>query len=299
MHQESRPKILIPAWLTLVKEKAIVVVITASMLFLLHMAASPVSKALVKLGNTAFSARSDFWGIAIYDLAGLFNGELKEFVDQCYRYNAQQQYELAISSCNKAIEIDSNYATAYSYRGYAYLRLKKYDQAIADFSKDIELIPVATRSYINRGTAYMEQNQNDLAIAEFTKSIEINPKEPQAWLNRGLTYIKNGQSDLAVADCNKAIDLGAKYYNEYMCLGLAFINQQEYELAIANFNKAIDLAPNTMASTLYCFKGVAYAKNGDFESAIVALEQGLKLDLANENDWCKTAFDNAHKGIAP
>ena len=290
---------LIPPWLILVKEKAAVVVITASILFLLYFASVPLSKALVKLGNNAFSAGNDFWGIAIYNLAGLFNGELKDFVDQCYRYNAQQQYELAISSCNKAIEIDSNYATAYSYRGYAYLRLRKYDQAIADFSTDIELIPVATRSYINRGAAYMEQNQNDLAVAEFTKSIEINSKEPQAWLNRGLAYFKNGQSDLAVADCSKAIDLGAKYYNEYMCLGLAFIDQQNYELAITNFNKAIDIAPNAMASTLYCFKGVAYAKNGDFESAIIALESGLKLDVANENGWCKTALDNAQKGIAP
>jgi len=70
-------------------------------------------------------------------------------------------------------------------------------------------------------------------------------------------------------------------------------------LAIANFARAIDIAPNTMTNTLYCWKGIAYARNGDFESAITALEQGLKLDVANGNDWCKTTLENVHKGIVP
>ena len=38
-------------------------------------------------------------------------------------------------------------------------------------------------------------------------------------------------------------------------------------------------------------------KMGEFEEAITALEQGVKLDVASENSWCKTALENARQGI--
>lgn len=298
MNQDSKPKILITSWLILVREKAIIlVVIFASVLFLYYIVPAPISRALVQLGNIEYSAGYDKLGVASYNLARLFNNDLKESVDQCYAYNSQKQYEVAISSCNKVIEIDSNYAQAYSYRGYAYLKLKKYDQAIADFTKDIEIIPVATRSYINLGTVYMEQNKYDLAIANFTKSISINPKEPQAYLDRGLTYIQQGQNDLAIIDCNTAIELENKYWNAYFCLGLAFTGEGKYELAITNFNKTIELAPSTRESYILCMQGTTYTKMGDFESAIASLEQGVKLDVTSENNWCKSALENARQGI--
>jgi len=298
MNQDSKPKILLPSWLIWVKEKTIVlVVVGASILILTYIAPGPLSRALVQLGNAQISAGNNILGGASYNLARLFNGDLKESVDQCYAYNAQQQYELAIDYCNKAIEIDPNYAQAYSYRGYAYLKIKNYDQAIADFSRDIEIIPIATRSFINRGNVYMEQKKYDLAIAEYTKSIDINPKEPQAWLNRGLSYFQQGHNDLAIADCNRAIGLAEKYWNAYLCLGLAFTGQQNYELAITNYDKAIELAPNTMSSSIYCLRGDNYTKIGDFESAITSFEQGVRLDVTSEYDWCKSALEKARQAI--
>lgn len=298
MNQDSKPKILMPSWLILVREKAIVLVfIFAIIWFLTYILPGPFSRTLVKLGNAAFSAGNENFGVTSYYLSRFFNSDLKQSVDQCYAYNAQKQYELAIDYCNKAIEFDSNYAQAYFYRGNVYVNLKEYDQAIADFTRDIELISVATRSYINRGNVYREQYQYDLAIADFTKSIEINPNEPQAYLNRGLTYIQQGQSDLAILDCNKAIELSENYWNAYSCLGFAFTDQEKYELAIDNFNKAIELAPSTMASSIYCWQGATYTKFSDFESAINSLEQGINLDVTNENDWCISALENARQGI--
>jgi len=299
MDEDIEPELPIQSWLGLPNEKFIGrIVIFVILSFLIFIIFSSFSGVLVQLGNAEFSAGYEKFGIATYNLALEFDQDLKEAVNNCYAYNTQQQYELAISSCSKAIEIDPNYAAAYARRGYAYLNLQKYDLAIADFTKDIQLIPVATRSYLNRGTVYMQQNQYDLAIAEFTKSMSINPKEPQAWLNRGLAYIQNGQSDLAIPDCQKAIELEEKYWNAYFCLGLAFSNQGKYELAITNFNKAIERAPSAKASSLYCLQGATFTKMGNFESAITAFEQGVKTDVTNENDWCKTALDNARQGIA-
>jgi tetratricopeptide (TPR) repeat protein len=296
--QESEPELQIQSWLGLPNVKFVAsIVIFAMVSFIIFILFGLFSRVLVQLGNAEFSAGYEKLGIATYNLALEFNQALKEAVNNCYAYNTQQEYELAIQSCSKAIEIDPNYAAAYFRRGYAYLNLRKYDQAIADFTKDIELIPVATRSYINRGTVYMHQQKYDLAISDLSKSIEINPTEPQAWLDRGLVYILQNKSELAIPDCQKAIELEEKYWNAYFCLGRAFSNQGKYESAIDNFNKAIELAPTTEAGLIYCMQGITYSKLGDFQSAVRVFEQGVKIDVTNENDWCKAGLDNAQQRI--
>ncbi len=298
IYKDSKPRTVMPSWLILARDKAIFFVVwVAIVLILAYVVPGPLSRAFVQFGNMEFSAGNDNLGMASYRLARLFNGDLKESVDQCYASNLQKQYELAIGYCSKALAIDPNYAQAYSYRGYAYLSLNKYDQAIADFTSDIGIIPVATRSYINRGTVYMEEKKYDLAIADFTNSIDINPKEPQPYLNRGVTYAMQGNGDLAVPDCNKAIELGENGWNVYFCLGLAFIDQQKYGLAINNLNTAIGLAPSTVRSDIYCVQGATYTKMGEFQLAITSLERGVKLDVAGENEWCKSVLENAHSGI--
>jgi tetratricopeptide (TPR) repeat protein len=298
MSQDSKPTLTIPSWLILIRDKAVLlVIILAFLLCFTFVLPIPFSRALVKLGNAEVSAGNDSFAETSYNLALMFNADLKEAVDQCIADNNQGQYELAINHCSSAIKIDGNFAVAYFNRGLAYMILKNNDQAIADFSKDIEILPNATRSYINRGSIYMNQQKYDLAIAEFTKSIEVNPKEPQAWLNRGLSYFQQNKADLAISDCSKAIELEEKYWNAYFCLGLAFSNQEKYDLAITNFNKAAEFVPNTRASLLYCMQGITYTKIGNFESAITSLEQGVKLDGTSGNDWCKSALENAHQGI--
>ena len=298
VNQEIKPILSISSWLALPPEKFIALIFVLVILsFLIYVLFGSFSRVLVRFGNAEFSAGNEKLGTTAYYLALEFNRDLKTEIEQCYAENSQQHYEQAISHCNKAIEVDNNFATAYFRRGYAYLKLKQYDQAIADFTKDIEIIPVATRSYINLGSIYMEQGKFDLAISNFTKSIEINPKEPQAWLNRGLTYFQQNKNDFAVSDCAKAVELEGKYWNAYFCLGLAFSNQEKYELAINNFDKALEFVPSTNASILYCMKGATYTKMDSFDLAITSLEQGVKFSGSNENDWCKSALENARQGI--
>lgn len=297
--ENVEPELSTPSLFVLSREKIFIRVIVFLILsFLIYTVPAPLSKILIDFGNSEYSTGNEKLGTVSYNLALEFDNELKKAMHQCNANNAQKEYKQAIEDCGKAIEINEHYASAYFSRGNAYLGLKQYDQAIADFTKDIEVIPIATRSYINRGGVYMQQGKYDLAAADFTKSIEINPQEPQAWLNRGLANYQQNKNDLAISDCNRAIQLEEKYWNAYLCLGLAFANQGKYELAMDNFNKATEFIPNTSASVLYCVKGITYTRIGNFESAITSLEQGVKLDSANENDWCKSALENARKGIS-
>ena len=51
----------------------------------------------------------------------------------------QHRYDEALQECNKAIELDPNYAIAYGTRAFIYIEKGQYDLTIADCNKAIEL----------------------------------------------------------------------------------------------------------------------------------------------------------------
>ena len=88
-------------------------------------------------------------------------------------YNNEGEYHKAIAAFTKAIELDPNFAPAYSNRGWAYIRLGQYEQAVANCTNAIESDPSLAIAYNNRSWAYIELGQYEQAIADFNKSIEI------------------------------------------------------------------------------------------------------------------------------
>src|SRR5687767_9676019 len=143
MNQEFQSDLPPPSWLVIPREQFMVRLgLFAIFSFLIYIVFVLASAILIKIGNAQFAAGNEKLGAASYNLALEFNSDLKRVIHQCYAKNTEQQYELAIEQCNKAIVINKSYANAYFYRGYAYWKLKQYDQAIADFTKDIELITV-------------------------------------------------------------------------------------------------------------------------------------------------------------
>jgi tetratricopeptide (TPR) repeat protein len=65
-----------------------------------------------------------------------------------------KDYQNAIRSYDRAIEINPNYADAYYNRGLAYKNLKDYQNAIRSYDRAIEIDPNYANAYCNRGSAY-------------------------------------------------------------------------------------------------------------------------------------------------
>ena len=125
-------------------------------------------------------------------------------------YNNKGEYEKALESFNKAIELDSGFPLAYNNRGWAYLELGQYDNAIIDCTKAIELDPRLAFAYSNRGLAYIRLGQFEQAISDCTRAIELDPGLALAYSNRGQAYINIGKYEEAIADLDKAVELNPK-----------------------------------------------------------------------------------------
>ncbi len=79
-------------------------------------------------------------------------------------------YQEAIESFNQAIEVEKDFAVAYSDRCLAYLQLQDYHQAIADCTQAINFAPNDSEAYLNRGLALYRQGDYSGAIVDYNRA---------------------------------------------------------------------------------------------------------------------------------
>jgi tetratricopeptide (TPR) repeat protein len=96
----------------------------------------------IKLGNDTFFQKLMNEGI-IYQKDNESTEQKRDNAEQHYnngaKYYEQKEYEKAVSEFSKAIELNPNYANAYTSRGYAYDKMGNYEKAIADYIQAIKI----------------------------------------------------------------------------------------------------------------------------------------------------------------
>ena len=185
------------------------------------------------------------------------------------------EYENAILSYEKAINLKPDYAIAYYNRGCVNTKLGESERAIADYSKAIELKPDLAEAYNNRGYTYKKIGESEKAIADYSKAIELKPDLAEVYNNRGNAYDRLGESEKAIADCSKAIELKPDYANAYNNRGKIYTGIGESEKAIADYSKAIELKPDY--ANAYNNRGYTYDGIGESEKAIADYSKAIEL----------------------
>ncbi|MGB7442146.1 MAG: tetratricopeptide repeat protein [Coleofasciculaceae cyanobacterium] len=183
------------------------------------------------------------------------------------------RYEEAIASYEKALEIKPDNYAAWNNKGNALGELGRYEEAIASYERALEIKPDNYAAWNNRGNALGELGHYEEEIASYERALEIKPDDDTAWYNKGIALSELGRDEEAIASYEKALqfkpDDDAAWYNKACCYAL----QNQIDLGLENLQKAINLNPEEnreMAKT-----------DSDFDN-IRALGQFLKYQLALE-----------------
>jgi len=113
-------------------------------------------------------------------------------------------YGEAVSVFTELLKTDSknernNYSRAIAYRG-----MNKTDSAILDYRQAIQINPQYAEAYTNLANIYFMQQNLPLAIENYTKSVEIKP-DGNTYLNRSKTFFTLNKYQEALDDYNKAV----------------------------------------------------------------------------------------------
>ncbi len=143
----------------------------------------------------------------------------------------------ALTSFNKALELDSTYTDVYFYRGNLYFDQKNYEAAANDYKTAIALKPKYPEAIYNLGVAYMSLGNNQESVNTITKCIEMSPNEfmyqSRATANFNLKKYKE-----AIDDYTFALKLNPKLAESFFNRGVCYFYLTQQSNACNDWKQA-------------------------------------------------------------
>ena len=102
------------------------------------------------------------------------------------RYLHDDDCKRAIDLFSIAIGLDSHFAEAYGFRGFAYFTLGTYQEAMDDYNIALSLDPSLHNVYYFRATLHLVLKNYQDAVNDFTLAIELDNYFAEAYFYRGI-----------------------------------------------------------------------------------------------------------------
>ena len=152
----------------------------------------------------------------------------------------------ALINFKKCLEITPDNYEANFRIGYIYLSLEKYNDALRVFNIASKLNPVSFEVYQNKASIYFKLGEYEKSIEHYKKSIDVNPNLPDTYYNLGIIYYDLKNYEESNVNYKKAIDLNPNYFEAYYNLGINYIFHEDYENALKVYLKALDIKPDSI-----------------------------------------------------
>jgi len=123
-------------------------------------------------------------------------------------------YNLALKSFEKAIELKPDYAEAWYNKGLILMRLRKDKEALESFEKAINLKPNYVKAWNNKGVVLKRLMRYDEALEAFKKALELDKNNTTSLYNIACVYSLKGDKEKALEYLKKAIELKPKLKEE-------------------------------------------------------------------------------------
>ncbi|WP_420602442.1 hypothetical protein [Flagellimonas sp.] len=171
------------------------------------------------------------------------------------------QFDKAIESFRKAIELDSTNSNYFSGMGDSYVSQEKYEEALSQYMMATEKNEPIDRPFAMIPQIYAELNQPEKALMAFYKSKETISKESDSYINAlfniGLYEFLDKNYDKSEIAFKELIELVPSDYPSYAKLIQVYYGKKEYEKAKPlkkQLYKAYEngLLPDNLKS-MFCF----------------------------------------------
>jgi adenylate cyclase len=184
----------------------------------------------------------------------------------------------------KALELDPQYAGAYTGLGFTYW-LEWFSQWSADpqnLARAEEMLQKATaldeslpRAHAALGMVKLLQKQYAQATAEMERALALDPSFAQGYANLSHVLIAVGRPEEAVEAAKKAVRLDPRQFQHLNPLGWAYVITGQYEEAIPVLKKVLTYNPTLWVA--YGGLAVSYSELGREEEARAAGAEMLRI----------------------
>ncbi len=228
--------------------------------------------------------------------------------------------KLAIEMLKKSIELDPNYAPAYSQLGIRTQRLAQYglldpeetQKAENYYLKALSLNEELLSALGNLALLYTDTGRTGKAVELTRRMIEINPNNAAAHFSLGYIYRYAGMNNEAVQEMEKAVTLDPenpgfrstivtyRFFGEYEKaieiskiyeesafilghVGVTLLQQGNREQAVEYFGRVIDLEPDGLIALWVT--GLKASIEGNIEEGLEAARKFEQINIADAEAW--------------
>lgn len=178
---------------------------------------------------------------------------------------ASKAYDMALASCNRAIEIDDQPHEYYATRGWAYRGLGNYQAARRDFDQVVLREPESFEGYLGRGVVQFEVDETGGALADLNQAIKIDPRSAQARQWRSTLLLHLGDTKAALDDIDDAIRINPAFPDHYYWRSLIYLRAQNSTKALDDLEFLVqtDIPETFDASLTLLWRGLVCQFKGD------------------------------------
>jgi len=162
----------------------------------------------------------------------------------------------------EALELDSNYATAWIMLGWTYWEEAVWEwgsepeesmqKALEAVQKALAVDPTYSSSYALLGNIHMQRGETEQAIAMSEKAVELAPSDSGTWALLAMVLIETGRVMEGIQKLKSAIRLCPFPPAWYLSvLGSGYHLNGDNELAISILEQAVEREPNSALSRLW------------------------------------------------
>lgn len=190
-------------------------------------------------------------------------------------FKSELDYELALTSFQRAAQLDTTFAMAYYNLARTQDALGMFDEAKRSLARAVRYLDRTSRCdrlYIKSFQAQVDGDFNQAAayLEELTAQF---PQEKQAFFELGTIYSQQFELDKAIAQMEQALVLDSNFKPDLNNLAYAYQCAGEYEKSISVANRYVAVAPNEPSP--YATRGEIQAMNGRMEDAIASYKEAL------------------------
>lgn len=157
---------------------------------------------------------------------------------------ANQNFQAAVDSYKRAIELEPKNKAAYRGLGAAYLNLQKKEDAISTFQKLLEFNPYDEYAWTGIGYAHIISHDHDKAAEAFRKQVEINPLDATAQYSLASALVQLRKFPEALPEMERTAQLMPRSAEIQASLGQIYLEVKQSDKAMAAFEKAVEFGAN-------------------------------------------------------
>lgn len=188
----------------------------------------------------------------------------------------QGEYESAVHSFHKALNVSADNADVYNYLAVAWLGLNKYSVALECLKKSVEFKPDYSEAYYNMGIVFQKMGDIFNAELSYKRTIYFNPENAVAYHNLAILLCEQGKFKDSEINYRRAIEINNNYFLAYNNLGDLLQKSDKLSEAIDCYKKAVKLKPDY--ADAYYNLGIALQRLGNYSDAITSFKQAVMIN---------------------